>query len=85
MLVKSAAPISNQLRQSIASRLQAMLGREVVLTSEVDPELLGGLVVRVGDTVYDGSLAGKLKSMEAVTLEQATQRLRESPAAIALT
>ena len=34
---------------------------------------------------FGGSLAGKLKSMEAVTLEQATQRLRESPAAIALT
>jgi len=78
VLVKSAAPISNQLRLSISTRLREMLGREVVLTSEVDPELLGGLVVRVGDTVYDGSLAGKLKSMEAVTLEQATQRLRES-------
>jgi F-type H+-transporting ATPase subunit delta len=78
VLVQSAAPISNQLRLNISTRLREMLGRDVVLHSEINPELLGGLVVRVGDTVYDGSLAGKLKSMEAVTLEQATQRLRES-------
>ena len=78
VLVTSAAPLSNQLKTSVSSRLQQLLGREVVLSTEVDPELLGGLVVRVGDTVYDGSLAGKLKSMEAVTLEHATERLRES-------
>jgi F-type H+-transporting ATPase subunit delta len=78
VLVESAAPISTQLRTKISTRLRELLGREVVLTSNVNPDLLGGLVVRVGDTVYDGSLAGKLKMMEAVTLEQATQRLRES-------
>ncbi len=85
VLVETAAPLSNQLRGSIAARLGKLLGREVVLTTEINPDLLGGLVVRVGDTVYDGSLAGKLKAMEAVTLEQTTQRLRESLDQFALT
>jgi F-type H+-transporting ATPase subunit delta len=65
--------------------LGQLLGREVVLSAEVNPELLGGLVVRVGDTIYDGSLAGKLKAMEAVTLDRATQTIRQSLERFSLT
>ena len=78
VLVETAAPISNQLRSSITTRLSQMLRREVVLTAEINPDLLGGLLVRVGDTIYDGSLRGKLKAMEAVTLDHATQTIRQS-------
>ncbi|MEX2173444.1 MAG: ATP synthase F1 subunit delta [Pirellulaceae bacterium] len=85
VLVQSAAPLNNQLRGTIAAKLGKMLGREVVLTTEVNPDLLGGLLVRVGDTVYDGSLAGKLKQMQAVTLEQTTHAIRESLARFSLT
>jgi F-type H+-transporting ATPase subunit delta len=76
--VQSAAPISNQLQYTIAAKLKQLLHRDVVLSAEVDPDLLGGLVVRVGDTVYDGSLAGKLKQMQAVTLDKTTETIRES-------
>jgi F-type H+-transporting ATPase subunit delta len=76
--VQSAAPISNQLQYTIAAKLKQLLHRDVVLTAEVDPDLLGGLVVRVGDTVYDGSLAGRLKQMQAVTLDKTTETIRES-------
>ncbi|MCI0361192.1 MAG: ATP synthase F1 subunit delta [Planctomycetaceae bacterium] len=76
--VESAAPISNQLQYTIATRLKHVLGRDVVLTTDVNPAHLGGLVVRVGDTVYDGSLAGRLKQMQAVTLERTTETIRES-------
>jgi F-type H+-transporting ATPase subunit delta len=76
--VRSAAPISNQLQYTIAAKLKQLLHRDVVLSAEVDPDLLGGLVVRVGDTVYDGSLAGKLKQMQAVTLDKTTETIRES-------
>jgi ATP synthase, F1 delta subunit len=78
VLIESAAPISNQLQYTIATRLKHVLGRDVVLTADVNPELLGGLVVRVGDTVYDGSLAGRLKQMKAVALERTTETIRES-------
>ena len=78
VLVESATPISNQLQYTIASRLKQVLGRDVVLSADVNPDLLGGLVVRVGDTVYDGSLAGRLKQMQAVTLEKTTDTIRES-------
>jgi F-type H+-transporting ATPase subunit delta len=78
VLVETAAPISNQLQYTIAAKLKQLLHREVVLSTEVNPDLLGGLVVRVGDTVYDGSLAGKLKQMQAVTLDKTTETIRES-------
>ena len=40
-----------------------MLRREVVLTAEINPDLLGGLLVRVGDTIYDGSLRTQLRQL----------------------
>jgi len=85
VLVQTAAPISNQLQFTIASRLKLLMRRDVVLTSEVKADLLGGLVVRVGDTVYDGSLAGRLKQMQAVTLEHTTETIRESLERFSLT
>jgi len=78
VLVESAYPLSNPLLERIASRLTQLLGRQVMLTTDVDPELLGGLVVRVGDTVYDASLAAQLKRLEEVTLDHTKQKIRES-------
>jgi F-type H+-transporting ATPase subunit delta len=76
--VQTAYPLSNPVRERIASKLTQMLGREVVLDTEIKEDLLGGLVVRVGDTVYDGSLANRLLQMQEVTLEHTTQSIRES-------
>jgi len=76
--IESAAPLSNPLRERIKSRLSQLLGREVILKTSLNDDLLGGLMVRVGDTVYDASLAARLKRMEAVTLDHTKQTLRES-------
>jgi F-type H+-transporting ATPase subunit delta len=76
--VQTAYPLSNPLRERITARLTELLGREVVLTTEVNEDLLGGLVVRVGDTVYDASLASQLKRMEQVTLDHTRQVLRQA-------
>lgn len=76
--IESAAPLSNPLRERIAARLTQLLGREVILKTSLNADLLGGLLVRVGDTVYDASLSARLKRMEEVTLEHTKQALRES-------
>ena len=67
--VKSATPLSVSLRRQIEQRLVAVLGKQVDLQCIVDPVLLGGLQVRVGDTVFDGSLDSRLDRMHAETLE----------------
>jgi F-type H+-transporting ATPase subunit delta len=78
VLVESAAPLSNPLRERIKARLTQLLGREVMLKTSVNENLLGGLMVRVGDTVYDASLSARLKRMADVTLDHTKQTLRES-------
>jgi F-type H+-transporting ATPase subunit delta len=76
--VQTAYPLSNPLRERITGKLKQLLGREVELKSEINEDLLGGLVVRIGDTVYDGSLAAGLRQMQEVTLEHTRQSIRES-------
>jgi len=83
--VETAYPLSNPVRDRIANRLQELLGREVILNASVNEDLLGGLVVRVGDTVYDASVAARLKRMEQVALDHTKQSIRESIDRFAMT
>src|SRR5262245_315909 len=76
--IESVAPLSNPLRERIKTRLSQLLGREVILKTSLNDDLLGGLMDPVRDTVYDASLAARLKRMEAVTLDHTKQQLRES-------
>jgi F-type H+-transporting ATPase subunit delta len=85
VIVETAHPLSNPLRDRIVGRLTELLGKQVVLATKINPDLLGGLVVRVGDTVYDASLAARLKRMQEVTLDHTKQALRESLERFAVT
>jgi F-type H+-transporting ATPase subunit delta len=60
-LVTSAAPLSEAEQRDIALRLEKSLGQRVVMDVREDPTLIGGLVVRIGSTVYDGSLRQHLE------------------------
>jgi F-type H+-transporting ATPase subunit delta len=61
--VTSASPLSPQALQGITERLAQGLAATPIVESVVDPELVGGLVIRVGDTVYDGSVRNRLKQL----------------------
>jgi F-type H+-transporting ATPase subunit delta len=78
VVVESAAPLDASLRASIAARLQRSLGAEVLLQTKVNPEVLGGLVVRVGDTVYDASVSNQLSRLRRTVLATARQKMRDS-------
>jgi F-type H+-transporting ATPase subunit delta len=52
-------------RESIAAQLSRAFGKEVVPHFAVNPEILGGLVVRVGDTVLDGSVRRRLATLRS--------------------
>ena len=58
--VTMARPADAALEQSVVTALARKMGKTVVATFTVDPGLLGGAVVRVGDRVYDGSLKRRL-------------------------
>ena len=76
--VTTAAPLSNPLREQIVTRLAALLGQEIVLRTTLDPEMLGGLVVRIGDTVFDGSVSARLIQMRDAAVEKTAARFRQS-------
>ena len=61
----SAVKLTDQQRDEVRSALAESLRGEVVLTCRVDPDLLGGVVIHVGDHVYDASIRAELKSVQA--------------------
>jgi F-type H+-transporting ATPase subunit delta len=62
-----------QIRNVLKNRFQA----DVVLEERVDPSILGGLLIRQGDTVLDGSVVGRLRSSQKNTVEKTEQTLRQ--------
>lgn len=61
--VTSAAPLSAEKTKALEESLSKVTGKQVQITTSVDPELLGGVVARIGSTVYDGSVKTQLAQM----------------------
>lgn len=62
--ITSAVPLTPPEEETIRAKLSRRFpGQTLAFRFEVDPQLLGGVVVRVGDKVIDGSLAGKLQAL----------------------
>jgi F-type H+-transporting ATPase subunit delta len=61
--VTSAFPLSDDQVARIKSNLKARLGRDVAIDAKVDPQLLGGLVVRLGSQMIDASIRTKLNNL----------------------
>jgi F-type H+-transporting ATPase subunit delta len=59
----SAAPLTDIEVRALTARLEQMTGGRVALETSVDESLLGGLVVRVGDRLIDGSVRGRLERL----------------------
>jgi len=66
--VTTAQPLTADRIASIEHSLAQASGREVMMTTTVDPEILGGLIARLGTTVYDGSIARHLERMRETLL-----------------
>jgi F-type H+-transporting ATPase subunit delta len=61
--VISAKPLDPSQLSQINAALEKLSGKKVSVTARQDPELLGGVVAKVGDTVYDGSLRTQLRTL----------------------
>jgi F-type H+-transporting ATPase subunit delta len=70
VLVTSAVPLSDDQRERLRQELRARYRKEPVLTARVEPELLGGLVVRVGDWLYDASVRARLETVRQQIIER---------------
>lgn len=63
--VTSAVELSASQKKEMAATLTRMTGKKVETKYALEPALLGGAVVRIGDTIYDGSLRSRLNEMRA--------------------
>ena len=59
----SAAPLTRDEVQALTKRMEQFTGGRIELEVQVDPSLLGGLVVRLGDRLIDGSVRGRLERL----------------------
>ncbi len=62
--VTSAIELNDSEKKLLESKLHAKFGSEAAFDYSVNPEILGGVVVRFGDKVLDGSVAGKLAALK---------------------
>jgi len=62
-VVTSALPLSKEEQESVEKQVISALGGKGQVTFKVDPNILGGLVVRVGDKLLDGSVSGQLGAL----------------------
>lgn len=68
--VTSASELDGEQREAIEKALGQISGKDVVLETEVDPELLGGVVARIGSTVYDGSIKRQIERLRSSILAE---------------
>lgn len=61
--ILSAAPLNAALSSGLESRLAGLTGKRMRLRFNVDPSLIGGVIARIGSTVYDGSVRGELQDL----------------------
>jgi F-type H+-transporting ATPase subunit delta len=61
--VTTARPVSSEMQEALGARLSEVTGSKVRLEFGVDNDLIGGVVTRIGSTLYDGSVRGQLQQI----------------------
>jgi len=61
--VATAVPLESAEKDRLTRRLSDMIGKEIVVTTKVDPSIIGGLIAKVGDKLIDGSTKSRLLAL----------------------
>ena len=62
--VTTAIPLDDEEKLRLAQRITSLVGKPVVLKPKVDPSVIGGIIIRVGDKLIDGSIRSKLEALK---------------------
>jgi|694.fasta_scaffold45133_8 F-type H+-transporting ATPase subunit delta len=76
--VTTASPLSEVAQSKLAERLGKLLGKQVRIETKHDDSIIGGVVVRIGDTVYDASVVNQLNQVRAKTAARIADSIRGS-------
>ncbi len=77
VVVTTAVPLGEEIRRRLVETVSALAGRKARVAEEVDPDLLGGVVIRFGDRKIDASVATGLRRIHTRLLERASQEIQE--------
>lgn len=77
--LRVANPLNEPLLSEVNSTLRTSLGAEPVVAIHVDPSLIAGFIVKVGDTVYDGSIRTRFERARKAMIERAIQQIESQP------
>jgi F-type H+-transporting ATPase subunit delta len=69
VIITTAADLNPEVRENINRYLQLKTGKTIELTEKIKPEIIGGLILRIGDLQYDGSIAKQLKNVKEALLD----------------
>ena len=61
--VTTAVPLDDEARLSLGKKLTEMLGKPIVIQANVDPGVIGGIIIRIGDKLVDGSIRSRLQAI----------------------
>ena len=76
--IVTAEKIEKSVAKDIASQLEKELGKKVTVKTSVDPKIIGGMVIRIGDTVHDGSVVNQLEQVRTKAVNRASDAIRGS-------
>jgi len=74
--LSTAEPLSAAAIEHIAESIRVKLGGEPVFQHETDPALIGGAVLRIGDAVYDGSIANQLQNLRQQMIDRTAHEIQ---------
>ena len=72
----TASPLAPALLDRVSLSLQNALGGQPVVEAVVDPDVIGGVMLRIGDTVYDGSVAGQLENLRQQMIDRSVHEIQ---------
>ena len=61
--VTTAIPLTDDLKEKVLIKVKGIIGKKVTLENIVDPSIIGGFILRVGDKQYDASILGKINNL----------------------
>lgn len=74
--ITTAVTLDESQRSLLRGRLAGVMGGDVILHQQVDPDLIGGLVVRVGDTLFDGSIRQQLEQLREQVIARGSHEIQ---------
>jgi F-type H+-transporting ATPase subunit delta len=76
VIITTATEIDSQLLTSLSEKLRNVIGGEPIIRNVINPETIGGLIVRVGDTIYDASILTQLKNIRQQMINRSAKEIQ---------